>query len=71
MAGVLASLAHGLFAGSWRHRVREQYGLDAAVRQSSDIEIPADIGAKDEYDHELYRYTMRQDTALGMVAIHL
>ena len=64
MAEALASLAFVFFAGSWRRRVREQFGLDAATRQSSEIAIPPKIGAQDEYDNDLYRYAMRQDTAL-------
>ena len=44
--------------------MREQFGLDAAQRGSSEIAIPPDIGAKGEYDRELRRYTMRQDSAL-------
>lgn len=64
MSVALASLSYGLFPGSWRHRVREQFGLDGPQRAQSSIPIPAEIGVKDAYDASLYLYTMRQDTAL-------
>ena len=62
MAQALASLARGLFPGSWRHRVREQFGLDSPQVPLSEIPIPPEIAAKDEYDEEMYRYSMRQDS---------
>ena len=66
MSVALASNAYGPFAGSWRRRVREQFGLDGPQREMTTIPIPREIGVKDEYDAALYLYTMRQDTALWL-----